>query len=74
MFLVGGTIGVEWLLEPLGMLSLVWFLVIFFAPFVLVPLHLRYQSPREHSVTLAFVTGVGSWLLFWCVLIINSAT
>lgn len=65
MILVGGCYGTWWLSGALFFVSL---LALFFAPFFLVPLHLRCQSPRKHSVTLAFVTGLGSWLLsFWCV-------
>lgn len=33
------------------------------APFFVVPLHLRWQRPAESSVTLAFFTGLASWLV-----------
>lgn len=36
---------------------------IFFTPFWVVPLHFRWQKPRESSAALAFVTGIPAWLI-----------
>ena len=49
--------------SPLHLLASTWMLGVFLSPFFLVPLHFRWQSPRESSVILAFVTGLGSWVL-----------
>ena len=38
--------------------------VVFFSPFVVIPLHFRWQRPRESSAALAFLTGfasIGVW-------------
>lgn len=40
-----------------------WTVMLLGTPFLLVPLHLRWQRPAESSVTLAFVTGMASWLM-----------
>lgn len=34
----------------------------FLGPFLVVPLHLRWQEPRDGSAALALVTGLSSWL------------
>lgn len=39
-----------------------WIAGTFFTPFLVVPLHLRWQEPRDGSAVLALVTGLSSWL------------
>ncbi len=62
--------------ERTWVLGLVWMIVVLvFAPFFLVPLHFRWQSPPESSVVLAFVTGLLAWLTSAaCVLLISIYT
>ena len=38
-------------------------------PYWLIPLHLRWQSPRESSVALAFITGLFCWFATFVMLV-----
>ena len=57
------------LLEPIVPIG--WILgtalgaLMFLGPFVIVPLHFRWQAPKESNVALAFATGLLSWGLGW---------
>lgn len=54
----------EWLWMPVRQLLALPVLLLYLAlPFFAVPLHYRWQQPAEASVVLAFVTGLGAWLL-----------
>ncbi|MCB9885633.1 MAG: hypothetical protein H6838_09085 [Planctomycetes bacterium] len=64
--LVGGfaLMSLELLWMPLRMLLVPLVILLYFAlPLLAVPLHYHWQKPAESSVVLAFVTGLGAWLL-----------
>ena len=42
--------------------------VLFLTPFFIVPLHFRWQAPKESNVALAFTTGLLSCVLGWALI------
>lgn len=44
-------------------MAVLWMIATLLAPFWVVPLHLRWQCPRDSSAALAFLTGLPAWLI-----------